>query len=107
MEKAKEKPPEFFKSIKTSLKSVLKHPELNTKIINDVVVKSNKIVIHTLQFLKLYLLDYYENNNQTLPIVSKELINNSMLGIAIHSHFFLMLVKIHLECLHNSLFKCF
>ena len=78
MEKAKEKPPEFFKSIKTSLKSVLKHPELNTKIINYAVVKSNKIVIHTLQFLKLYLLDYYENNNQTLPIVSKELINNSM-----------------------------
>jgi hypothetical protein len=78
MERAKEKPPEFFKCIKTSLKSVLKHPELNTKIINDAVVKSNKIVIHTLQFLKLYLLDYYENNNQTLPIISKEIINNSM-----------------------------
>jgi len=78
MEKAKEKPPEFFKSIKTSLKNVLKHPEINTKILNDAVVKSNKIVIHTLQFLKLYLLDYYENNNQTLPLVSKELINNSM-----------------------------
>ena len=78
MEKAKEKPSEFFKSIKTSLKSVLKHPEINTKILNDAVVKSNKIVIHTLQFLKLYLLDYYENNNQTLPVISKELINNSM-----------------------------
>ena len=78
MEKAKEKPLEFFKSTKTSLKSVLKHPEINTKLLNDAVVKSNKIVIHTLQFLKLYLLDYYENNNQTLPIVSKELINNSM-----------------------------
>ena len=78
MEKAKEKPPEFFKSIKTSLKSVLKHPEINTKILNDAVVKSNKIVIHTLQFLKLYLLDYYENNNNTLPVISKELINNSM-----------------------------
>jgi hypothetical protein len=78
MEKAKEKPPEFFKSIKTSLKSVLKHPEINTKILNDAVVKSNKIVIHTLQFLKLYLLYYYENNNQTLPVISKELINNSM-----------------------------
>jgi hypothetical protein len=78
MEKAKEKPPDFFKSIKTSLKSVLKHPEINTKIINDAVVKSNKIVIHTLQFLKLYLLDYYENNNQTLPTISKELISNSM-----------------------------
>ena len=78
MEKTKEKPPEFFKSTKTSLKSVLKHPEINTKILNDAVVKSNKIVIHTLQFLKLYLLDYYENHSQTLPVISKELINNSM-----------------------------
>ena len=78
MEKAKEKSPDFFKSIKTSLKSVLKHPEINTKILNDAVIKSNKIVIHTLQFLKLYLLDYYENNNHTLPDISKELINNSM-----------------------------
>ena len=58
MEKAKEKPPEFFKSIKTSLKSVLKHSEINTKILNDAVVKSNKIVMHALQFLKLYLLEY-------------------------------------------------
>ena len=75
---AKEKPPEFFKSIKTSLKSVLKHPEINTSKINDAVIKANKIVIHTLQFLKLYLLDYYENNNHTLPVISKELINNTM-----------------------------
>ena len=78
MEKPKEKPPEFFKSVKTSLKSILKHPEINTAIINNAVVKSNKIVIHTLQFLKLYLLDYYENNNGSLPVISKELINNTM-----------------------------
>ena len=78
MEKPKEKPPEFFKSVKTSLKSILKHPELNATIINNAVVKSNKIVIHTLQFLKLYILDYYENNNGSLPVISKELINNTM-----------------------------
>ena len=69
----KEKPPEFFKSIKTSLKSVLKHPEINTKILNDAVVKSSKIVIHTLQFLKLYLLDYYENKKlDKAPIIKIE-----------------------------------
>src|SRR3989339_1451739 len=73
-----EKPPDFFKSVKTSLKSILKHPNISTSIINNAVVKSNKIVIHTLQFLKLYLLDYYENNNGSLPIISKELINNTM-----------------------------
>ena len=52
----KEKPPEFFKSVKTSLKSILKHPNINTTKISDAVIKANKIVIHTLQFLKLYLL---------------------------------------------------
>ena len=56
----------------------MKHPDINTKIINDAVVKSNKIVIHALQFLKLYLLDYYDNNHNTLPVINKELINNSM-----------------------------
>jgi len=56
MEKAKEKPPEFFKSTKTSLKSIMKHPEINTTKINDVVIKAHKIVIHTLQFLKMYIL---------------------------------------------------
>jgi hypothetical protein len=38
MEKAKEKLHEFFKSTKTSLKSILKHPEINMKKINDVVI---------------------------------------------------------------------
>ena len=75
---AKEKPPEFFKSIKTSLKSVLKHPDININKINDAVIKANKIMIHTLQYMKLFLLFYYENNNQTLPVISKEFINNTM-----------------------------
>ena len=74
----KEKPPEFFKSVKTSLKSILKHPDINTPIINDAVIRANKMVIHTLQYLKLYLLDYYDKNNHSLPVISKELINNSM-----------------------------
>ena len=74
----KVKPPEFFKSVKTSLKSILKRPEINTTKINDVVIKSHKIVIHTLQFLKLYLLRHYETNHQTLPIIDKKLINTVM-----------------------------
>ena len=39
------KPPKFFKSTKTSLKSILKHPDINGKKINDVsdvsVVRDN------------------------------------------------------------------
>jgi hypothetical protein len=74
----KEKPPEFFKSVKTSLKNILKHPDINSSKINEAVIKANKIVIHTLQFLKLYLLHHYENNNNSLPKISKELINSTM-----------------------------
>lgn len=48
----KEKPPEFFKFIKTSLKSILKHPVINTPKINDAVIKANKIVIHTEEYVR-------------------------------------------------------
>ena len=50
-----EKPPDdFFKGIKTSLKSVLKHPDINTPKIQNAVIKCNKIVIQTLMFMKLF-----------------------------------------------------
>ena len=74
----KEEPPDdFFKCIKVSLKHVLKHFNINQPKINKSVIKANKIVIHTLQFMKLYLLDYYDKNN-SLPIVDKEFINSCM-----------------------------
>ena len=72
----KEKPPEFFKSIKTSLKSILKHPIINTPILEDAVLRSHKIVVHTLQFLKLYLLHQYQQNS--FPVVTKKLINSTL-----------------------------
>ena len=86
METPKEKPPEFYKSTKTSLKSILKHTEINTTKINDVVIKAHKIVIHTLQFLKLYMLHHYETNNHTLPVIDKVLILNVMKVICGEKH---------------------
>lgn len=86
MEKAKEKPPEFFKSTKTSLKSILKHPEINTKKINDVVIKAHKIVIHTLQFLKMYILHHYQTQSHTIPIIDKILILNVMKVVCGEKH---------------------
>lgn len=74
----KEEPPDdFFKCVKVSLKHVLKHYEINQTKINETVVKANKIVIHTLQFMKLYLLDFY-NNHSSLPKIDKEFINCCM-----------------------------
>ena len=53
----KDKPPgAFFKGIKLSLKSVLKHPDINTPKITNAVILCNKIVINVLLFMKLYLL---------------------------------------------------
>ena len=86
MEKAKEKPSEFFKSTKTSLKSILKHPEINTRKINDVVIKAHKIVIHTLQFLKMYILHHYQTHSQTIPIIDKVLILNVMKVVCGEKH---------------------
>ena len=73
----KEKPPEYFKSVKTSMKSILKHTDINSIKINDAVFMTNKIVIHTLQFLKLFLLHHYEEHH-TLPSVNHQLINTTM-----------------------------
>ena len=76
--KIKEKPPdEFFKCVKVSLKHILKHYNINQPKINKTVIKANKIVIHTLQFMKLYLLDYYDKND-TLPKIDKVFINSCM-----------------------------
>jgi hypothetical protein len=74
----KEKPPDdFFKGIKLSLKSVLKHPDINTPKITNAVIQCNKIVINVLLFMKLYLLDYYETH-KVLPIIDKVFINSCM-----------------------------
>ena len=74
----KEKPPDdFFKGIKISLKSVLKHPDINTPKITNAVILCNKIVINVLLFMKLYLLNYYEMNN-TLPVIDKVFVNSCM-----------------------------
>jgi hypothetical protein len=82
----KEKPTEFFKSTKTSLKSILKHPEINTKKINDAVIKAHKIVIHTLQFLKMYILHHYQTYSHTIPIIDKVLILNVMKVVCGEKH---------------------
>jgi hypothetical protein len=75
----KEKPPDkgYFKCVKVPLKHVIKHPDINLQKIGNTVIKAHKIVIHTLQFMKLYLLDYYNTNNN-LPKIDKVFINCCM-----------------------------
>ena len=77
MEKEVNPPTDFFKGIKTSLKSVLKHPDINLPKITNAVIKCNKIVIQTMMFMKLFLLDHYDKHN-SLPIINDEFINSCM-----------------------------
>ena len=61
----------YYKCIKTSLKSIAKNDFTISKI-NDTAIMANKIVIHSLQFLKLYLIHLYDNNEK-LPVIKKQL----------------------------------
>lgn len=54
--KKKTKPPDYFKCVKIALKHILKNSDINSSKITYAVIKCNKIVINTLIFMKLYLL---------------------------------------------------
>lgn len=81
MVKQKDKPPDkpldYFKCVKIPLKHVLKNYDINSPKITEAVIKCNKIVINTLMFMKLYLLDYFEKNNK-LPEIDKVFVNSCM-----------------------------
>ena len=63
---------DYMKTIKDNIKNVIRNENILVDI-NDLVIKTNKIVIHSYQFLKLYLLDLYKNN-KSFPLIDKEFI---------------------------------
>lgn len=63
---------DYMKTNKDNIINVINYPA-HINIINDIVVKVNKIVIHTYQFLKLYLIHLY-NNNKDFPIIDEDFI---------------------------------
>jgi len=63
-----------MKTNKDNIMNVINYPvHINT--INDIVVKVNKIVIHTYQFLKLYLIHLYDNKKD-FPIINEDFIGS-------------------------------
>ena len=67
--KLKEKFQEFrnneksaYKTFKIPLKSILVNREIVQPLINDLVFEMNDLVIHTYQFIRLYILDKYIKN---------------------------------------------
>lgn len=64
----------IYRTIKTSLKSILKDEKLIQPQINNLVIECNQIIIQGYQFLRLYILYHYENN-LNLPEVNEKLIS--------------------------------
>jgi hypothetical protein len=63
---------DYMKTNKDNIKNVLRNNNL-LPIINDITTRTNKIIIHSYQFLKLYLLHLYDNN-KPFPELDKEYI---------------------------------
>jgi len=63
---------DYMKTNKDNIMNIIKDEKI-LPIINDLVNRTNKIVIHSYQFLKLYFIYLYENN-QSFPILDKEYI---------------------------------
>lgn len=70
------KPPDPLRTVKTSFKSIIK-PELNQEIIFDAVNRTHQIVIHTYQFLRLWILNKY-HNKEIIPIITTDIISMAM-----------------------------
>jgi hypothetical protein len=63
---------DYMKTNKDNIKNVLKDQNI-LPIINDLVNRTNKIVIHAYQFIKLYCIFLYENELK-FPVIDKEFI---------------------------------
>ena len=75
-----------YKTIKTTLKSVIqgdKKPIL--PVIHDLVFEMNDLMIHSYQFIRLYILKCY-NNNQPLPEINEKFILYCIKTLGIRSN---------------------
>ena len=63
---------DYMKTNKDNINNMMKDKTI-LPIINDLVNRTNKIVIHAYQFIKLYCIYQYENNIQ-FPVIDKEFI---------------------------------
>jgi hypothetical protein len=62
-----------YKTFKIPLKTILIHRDTIQPVINNLVFEMNDLVIHTYQFIRLYVLNCY-TNNKTLPMIDETFI---------------------------------
>jgi len=62
-----------YKTFKIPLKTILLNRDLVQPVINDLIFEMNNLMIHTYQFIRLYVLNCY-TNKQPLPIIDETFI---------------------------------
>ena len=62
-----------YRTIKTSLKSIILDPNIHNKI-NELVIKCNHIVIDTYMFIRLYSLNQFHKKLE-IPTIDQEFIS--------------------------------
>jgi len=66
------KPPDKYRTGKCSLEYIIKDTKTKDKLF-DAVVRTHKIIIHSYQFLRLWLLKLYHNKKE-LPVITVDII---------------------------------
>jgi hypothetical protein len=66
------KPPDKYRTIKCSLKSITKS-SLNNTTLFDACLRTHQIVIHTYHFLRLWILNKY-HKNKNIPFITDDTI---------------------------------
>ena len=62
-----------YKTIKIPLKSILRNHTQVQPILNEIIFSMNDLIIHTYQFIRLYLLHLY-HNNKDFPTIDETFI---------------------------------
>jgi hypothetical protein len=63
-----------YMTIKTSLKSVIRNPE-HIELLTNNAINVTSLTVHSLQFMKLYLLNYFGNHND-FPVINVQFVSN-------------------------------
>lgn len=79
LKKAVKEPPDLkrkpssYRTVKTSLKSILRDYETYQPLINEIVLRCNAIVTEAYQFIRLYCLDKFRKN-ESMPVLDEKFI---------------------------------
>jgi hypothetical protein len=62
------KPPDINVVVKCTLNKILKTNKSDINILLDAIYRTNKIIINSYQFIRLYLLYQYKNNEKLITL---------------------------------------